>query len=426
MQKVLLLGFAKEETRSGYLGKLLTSEAQKKNSNVNETLKTLATAAQINKDTSPEVLTDVMRAMMQFDVQGDDTIGYRVKVRSEAQGVQSARFDAFVVKDQGQYRLRAFGDGLSELGQQAFAFLKKNQKKAAETWLKWASENVSSPGGDNPLRTIAWLRIWKSGKGDVELAAAALCANACGTEGTNLLEAARAKATDGAAEELEQALAVHYFAQEEPRKLLEVSDRLLKSYPKSLVARRWKRAAFWGLKDYSGLKLHATKELDVARDDELGEVYRSISDADAALGNVKEARATLGKLIELGRADAQAYGNYAWYDLVLGSVSDRTLEYASRAVQMTEFKTANLLHTLAAVYVELGKTEEAKQTFDKLLEARPDETPTSVDFYVIGRLAESYALVSVAQKAYQRVTKPKEDGPTSTYRLAQAQLRRLK
>jgi tetratricopeptide (TPR) repeat protein/transglutaminase-like putative cysteine protease len=426
VQKVLLVGIAPETAQSEYLGKLLTPEAQKKDSNVNETLKTLATAVRDNKDTSPDVLTDVMRAMMQFDVQGDDSVGYRVKVRSETQGANSARFDAFVVKDQGQYRVRAFGDGLNELGQQALEFLKKNRRKAAETWLKWASENVSSPSGDDPLRTIAWLRIWKGGKGDLELAAAALCTSACGAEGSNLLETARAKATGVAAEELDQALAVHYLVRDEPRKLLEVADRLLASYPKSLVARRWKRLAYWELKDYSELKQLATKELEVARDDELGEVYRSISDADAALGKVKEARTTLGKLIELGRADAQAYGNYAWYDLVLGSVTDKTLDYASRSVQMTEFKTANLLHTLAAVYVELGKTEEAKQTFDKLLDLRQDKTPTSVDFYVMGRLAESYALVSVAQKAYQRVTKPKEDGPTSTYRLAQARLRRLK
>jgi tetratricopeptide (TPR) repeat protein/transglutaminase-like putative cysteine protease len=426
VQKVLLVGFAPDATQADYLVKLLTSEALKKTSNVNETLKTLATTAQDNKDTSPEVLTDVMRAMMRFDVQGDDSIGYRVKVRSEAPGVQSSRFDAFVVKDHGQYRLRAFGDGLSELGQQAFEFLKNNRRKAAETWLKWASENVSSPGGDDPLRTIPWLRIWKSGKGSVELAAAALCLNACGSEGTTLLEAARAKATGVEAEELDQALAMNYVVRDEPRKLLEVANRLLASHPKSLVARRWKRVAFFGLKDYLQLKAHATKELDVARDDELGEVYRSVSDADAALGNVKEARATLGKLIELGRADAQTYGNYAWYDLVLGSVTDRTLEYASRAVQMTDFGTVNLLHTLAAVYAELGKTEEAKQTLDKLFELRPGKTPAAVDFYVIGRLAESFALVPIAQKSYQRVSKPKEDGPTSTYRLAQARLRRLK
>lgn len=424
VQKVIILGLSPEAVKASYLSKLLTKEAQQKDSNVSETLKGLASARDRQR-TGADVLTDVMRAMTSFDVQGDDTIGYRVKVRSEAPGVDVSRFDAFVVKEQGGYRLRALGDGLDEVGQQAVAFLKSNRRKAAEAWLKWASEGVSSPSGDDPLRTIAWLRLWKNGKGDVELTALALCGKSCGAEATSALEAARVKAQGAAVEELDHALAINYLLNEEPRKLDGVAERMLKLYPKSLNARRWKRTAFWGLKDYAGLKKQAEKELDSAPDTELSEIYHAMANADSQAGRVKEARATLAKLIDLGRADAQAYGNCAWYDLVLGKVDEKTLEYASRAVQMTNFSTTNVLHTLAAVYAELGKTEEAKQSLDKLLELREHGTPDEVDYYVIGRIAEAYALKALAQKAYARVTKPEKDNPTSTYRLMQQRLKKL-
>jgi tetratricopeptide (TPR) repeat protein len=424
VQKVIILGFSPSSAQATYLPKLLTKEAQNKDSNVSDTIKSLGNVRDRQKS-GAEVLIDVMRAMTSFDVQGDDAIGYRVKVRSEAPGVEVTRFDAFVVKDQGQYRLRALGDGLDEVGQQAVTFIKTNRKKAAESWLRWASEGVSSPSGDDPLRTIAWLRLWKNGKGDPELTAYALCGKLCGSEGTTVLENARSKATDSAIEELDHALAINYWANENGRKLQEVADKMLKLYPKSLNARRWKRYSYWELKDYAALKKQAEKELEFAPDLELAEVYHAMANADSAAGRVKEARATLAKLIELGRADAQAFGNCAWYDLVIGKVTDKTLEYASRAVQMTDFRTANVLHTLAAVYAELGKPEEAKQTLDKLLSLREQGTPDEVDYYVIGRIAENYALKTAAQKAYAKVKKGEEDGPTSTYRLVQQRLKKL-
>jgi tetratricopeptide (TPR) repeat protein len=303
--------------------------------------------------------------------------------------------------------------------------LKSNRKKAAEAWLKWASEGVSSPSGDDPLRTIAWLRLWKNGKGDAELTAYALCGKLCGAEATSALEAARSKAQGSAVEELDHALAINYWNNDDGHKLQEVAERMLKLYPKSLNARRWKRGALWELKDYAGLKKQAESELDAAPDLELAELYHTMANADSSAGKVKEARATLAKLIDLGRADAQAYGNCAWYDLVLGKATDKTLEYASRAVQMTNFGTANVLHTLAAVYAELDKPEEAKQSLDKLLELREHGTPDEVDYYVIGRIAESYALKSAAQKAYAKVKKSEKDHPTSTYRLVQQRLKKL-
>ena len=84
------------------------------------------------------------------------------------------------------------------------------------------------------------------------------------------------------------------------------------------------------------------------------------------------------------------------------------------------------LHTLAALYAESGKSLEARTELLKCMDLAGHEEPSSVDWYVLGRIAENYGAAETAIADYKRVDKPQRLTPGSTYELAQKRLVALK
>ena len=75
------------------------------------------------------------------------------------------------------------------------------------------------------------------------------------------------------------------------------------------------------------------------------------------------------------------------------------------------------LHTLAAVYAEMGKTTEARQTILQSIELAGKEEPASEDWYVFGRIAENYGEYEAALECYGKVEAPEIPAQDSTHRL---------
>lgn len=123
---------------------------------------------------------------------------------------------------------------------------------------------------------------------------------------------------------------------------------------------------------------------------------------------------------EAGEDDLHAL---AWMALVRGRVDEQAVENAQRAAMLSGYKNSSILHTLAALYAELGRTAEAYQVILQALEAREEGRPEPDDWYVFGRLAEQYGLPEMARVYYERVKKePGEAGALSTYSLARRRL----
>ena len=73
--------------------------------------------------------------------------------------------------------------------------------------------------------------------------------------------------------------------------------------------------------------------------------------------------------MDQGKEDASLLNSMAWFSLYTGKVSDTDVATATRATQM-ERDNAAILHTLACVYAETGKTKEAHDL------GKPTQTPT--------------------------------------------------
>jgi tetratricopeptide (TPR) repeat protein len=131
-------------------------------------------------------------------------------------------------------------------------------------------------------------------------------------------------------------------------------------------------------------------------------------------------------LVAHGKATSMDYNNLAWNFLFTDGASEKAIEYAQQAVGPDERKNPMSLHTLATLYAELGKSAQARESLLESLEIRGLDEPEPHDWYVFGRIAESYGEIETAREDYGKVTRP-EDAPLggSTHLLAKARLARL-
>ena len=75
--------------------------------------------------------------------------------------------------------------------------------------------------------------------------------------------------------------------------------------------------------------------------------------------------------------------------------------------------------TLAAIYAELDRPLEGKEVLLQAIGARRGTEPEPHDWYVLGRIAETYGLSEVAAESYARVERPERPADDSVWALAQ-------
>jgi tetratricopeptide (TPR) repeat protein len=261
----------------------------------------------------------------------------------------------------------------------------------------------------------------------MEVSAAALCASGTsnGTALNVLKEAKGRQDLDPVA--LHHALAEAALQAKQPEAALREMESLERTHPGSAASRELNLRALWSLKrwsDYESLvrsSLLDHRDASAARSDLL---WR-LGAAQSRAGRIKQALATLQGCVDQGQATASIYNSSAWYALFVEPHPATMLPYALKAAQLSSSSSYSMLHTLAAVYIELGMVEETRQTLAKLLELRGHRGPGSATFYIVGALAEAYGLPETARSAYRKVEPDDDSGPIATYVLAQRRLARL-
>ncbi len=117
------------------------------------------------------------------------------------------------------------------------------------------------------------------------------------------------------------------------------------------------------------------------------------------------------------------YNNLAWNSLFTGNVTQQSIDYAQQAAGPSENRDPMALHTLATLYAELGRSVQAREALLESLERRKRGEPEAHDWYVLGRIAETYGELETAREDYSRVTPPDEQPlGGSTYLLAKKRL----
>ncbi|MGA9586845.1 MAG: transglutaminase domain-containing protein, partial [Terracidiphilus sp.] len=376
---------------------------------------------------SLDVTIDILLQAFDPKGDGDDTTGYREKV--QIPGGASMTF--FVVKEGGQYKLLDTADKPNAVALEVLDRIRAGNLNGAKVLLDWIREDQHLGGGDDTLGGLVFPRFWVKGEAadaqKMTLAAAALMVGTKPTaaQGIKLLEGAGQGATTNRERiNIEIALAEGYGELEDFTKLLEVASDLVKEVPESRSAFMTNVEALIGLQRYDEALALADARLKLLDGD--ADAFQAKMQIEASRANYVAARAWIQKLIDQGKENASLLNSMAWFALYTGKVDQADVATATRAAQMDQNSPA-ILHTLACVYAETGKTKEAHDLLLRAMDELNLDEPDDDYWYAFGRIAEQYGERDVAISDYRKLEKPKEDMmiPTSSYQLAQNRIKAM-
>jgi hypothetical protein len=145
----------------------------------------------------------------------------------------------------------------------------------------------------------------------------------------------------------------------------------------------------------------------------------------AVAGTWSDAQPWLDKLLAHPHVSAEDFNGVAWSRLFFDATPDKARDVGARAERLGK-PDAALANTLAAIEAESNRPYAAWTYLQTALATRKDELPSIDDWYVIGRMAETYELRDDAIAAYRHVTKPTKRGLSPTgYDFAQRRLAKL-
>jgi transglutaminase-like putative cysteine protease len=426
--KAQVLAVASSQPNARPVEAFISSRADKSAIGLSGGLSTEALIESGGAQVPRDVLADTVVGIFESTVDGSDQVGYRVRATAKGLNDQPSRSDYFVVKEGTRYLIRSSGDE-NVLGCEALYHLGKQNQKAARQWLEWAAEGQRAGDGEDPLREAPFMRLYAGGKGNLELSAASLCASSSeGKEARQLLMKQRgAKGVDASA--IEHAIAEGLSRGEDAEGALASAEKLLALHPNSTRARDLQLTALWKLERFDTYERLAKKYLEdvkPGRSYELAEYSERLARAQQQNGKLADSRKTLQRVIDdaSSYSRANAYNNAAWAALFFSPRPKDMLDQALQGVQLDRSDRYSSLHTLASVYLDLGKHAEAQKALSQLLEIDTGKLQESLH-YVLGGMLEAYGFPEAARSEYQLLEKPKGPAPTATYVLAQRRLKVL-
>jgi tetratricopeptide (TPR) repeat protein/transglutaminase-like putative cysteine protease len=377
--------------------------------------------------TPPINIADTVVSNMRCTVEGDDSSGYKVTVESPGAAAQ----EIFVVRDKGEYKIAAFssettGSNTEDLAWLVLRDLKQNKLSGARIWLDRARERIHASSGDDPLSGALFPQFWTKGQdADARVmhtaALVLLPSKQVGPYLDDLKEARDMAKTETDRTRLTLVMAHAYSSLERWPELLATSEELMKAEPTSVHAFSLIVIAYRQLKRFDDWQKLLEERMQ-KYPDEIAYV-RSAAQLAVYRGEMEKSREITKTIIDKGKSNEQDLNLYAWYALFLpGPIATETLDTAHRASDLSKNGNFSILHTLACVYAQAGKTSQAREYLLKAMDAGHMEEPDSAIWLGFALIAEQYGILDAAGTMYRRVEKTKFEVPGSNYSVAQQHL----
>ncbi len=355
-----------------------------------------------------EAYLDVMLSALTFTVEGDLHTGYHLLAAGG--GEASPSFYYLAPKDG---RLLVAGSPYyeSQIGAQIADFLDAGNRAAAERWLDWMVEDYAgyqaTVGKGDRFAGLAFYRFWDREHRDpgmIPYAAAAVMARGeQAGRAVPILEKGRSLYPDRS-EDFDHALIVAYLQLDRFAEAERTARRLVQVDADSAQAMRFLT--------YSQLSAGKTPEAAatvlnwIDRHPDHEENADLLMILEPSTYPERRLEEVFNALENRGSLDASDYNSRAWLALFSPPVTEDALRYARTAVSLSQGNDDNILHTMAALYAEVGRCEEAKRILDREMELNGLVAPGSDEWYVIGRIAEQYGLPAAGREAYRQVDAP--------------------
>jgi tetratricopeptide (TPR) repeat protein len=306
-----------------------------------------------------------------------------------------------------------------------------DDQSGARALLDWLREDLHLEGGDDPLATTPFSRIWIKGKeasaAKIKLAAAAILAvsKVTAERAISILEPAYGSVSDDNDKaNIALALTYAYSCLEKNDKGVVIASRLHEQYPESAAAFIWHAIFLRALGRWSESDALAQMRLRVFPGD-VEALHQMMFNANAH-EDFSSARAIAQEIVKEGKGTAWEQNVIAWNDLFLGKPTESDIDAALKAVQLSD-RNWSYMHTLACLYAEIGKLKEADEILVQAMDSANFDDPNSSFWYAFGRLAEQAGELDSARADYARVEVPtyRSDISGSSYQLTQIHLKEL-
>jgi len=359
----------------------------------------------------------------------------RLDVQREGDYVRVERFDAETNQEKGSYLLVARGSNFALLGKSGryvlnsrlmMDALRRKRLPEARKLAEWLTEGANERrvvenryAFADALAALTPSAIDSATEEDLwPLAAALGVANPRGEPELRALSRAREHASGA-----DRTLALDYLLAELKRRakvdnLVDVMRALHDQRPNDLNLWSQYLHARLRQKNYEGV------DEELARVQALDEEYAFgfTLRFDVARGSWDALREHIRERTARNKITAESLNNVAWQLWVEGEQLPLALEYAESSIRQDE--NHSNLHTIATIYAELGRFDDAARELTKAVNLNRDQIHGPWDLYTLGRVAEGLGFPDSARHAYSQIERPLE--PTGTpWEAASARTSRL-
>ena len=379
-----------------------------------------------------ETALDIGLSAAVFSREGSDQNGWVVRMVTPSNGTAAAGEQVcFLIREGETYRVLASNRDFFGVARLVLQLAGQGKAEQARIWLDRIRQELPAGSGDDPLSGPLFSRVWQQGQtadaDGARLAAALLLTRKEKGIATviEILAAALKSAGADTVDAISAALAEAYYTDKQYSRALAVSEDLMWKLPQSPSALRLVLQAAYASGGSKEAARIATAHLDGFKNNTAA--LRAAAVVALSFGDAERATAIEEQIVDSGRAQAGDYNELVWATLIAGKVTPATLELANRAMMLSNNGSTPIMHTLAAVEAELDKPSEARATLLQRISALGEDEPDDNDWYVFGRIAESYGLKQEAATMYRRLERPKDEQsvPSSSYSLAERRLKSM-
>ncbi len=387
----------------------------------------------ISSGISLKAILDLLLADMKFQTEKDSSGGYHLKLVQTGLGI-NLDSNYYLIKEGNSYRIAGTDDFITVIGPVIENYVTSGRLETAKTWLDWFIKDYSIYNRDNddPLYGHPVQQFWKKhGKktpDTMKYAAAAIevMDKDYAEKGVEILKQGRSKAVkESQLKSFDYALYFGYQTLEDLPLMYSTSGKLFEIYPESDFA--WSSYLDALLRNNKGEELLRVTASRLKEDPTDSISINILINYYFSQMNFSKVDEIFSEQLKANRETARLYNAVAWMDLFKPSSDKKGLEYARKAVNLSNGRSEAILHTLASQYAEAGRCREARNTLDEVIRLSGNDDPSSDDWYVLGRIAEEYGMMDSAVEYYEKVEKPEleVDLYNSAYVLARRRLEKI-
>lgn len=344
---------------------------------------------------APSVGRDVYLSNVKMVADANGSSGYRVRLT-----IGGRTFSLYVERENGSFKLLGTSDMVEGPASRAFTDLRGGNLESARKWLDWLREDLKIHSDDDPLGGPVFPRLWSKGApasaAQVRYAAAALMYS---QESLSILQEAIGSASDPTVKAYYQlAYTRSCVYMKSWGNCLAVAKSLALAYPASDTALALVAQSSAGAGQVEAAEQTLRKAIADSPDD-LG-LRRSLTNS-LILGNrITQSLQLAKEIAETPNASPFDWNQYGWLSLFAGNTDEPMIHALERGQGQPH---AAIENTIAAMYAEIGKLNEARQLSLQTLDKFGYDTPDSAWWYVFGRISDQLGAKASAVLYYEKV-----------------------